>query len=89
MYRYLDKIIQLDYKNTIVQSRNNAVTLDLVNKNLDKLRRLNANGIVAGAECIRKQIELLKKKQEHEQNQIKHFVSRYKMQILREDSENL
>ncbi len=81
--------IQLDYKNAIVQSRNNAVTLDLVNKNLDNLKRLNANGIVARAECIRKQIELLKKKQELEQNQIKHFVSRYKMQILREDSENL
>lgn len=85
----MDKIIQLDYKNAIVQSRNNAVTLDLVNKNLDNWRILNANSIVARAECIRKQIELLKKEQELEQNQIKHFVSRYKMQILREDSENL
>lgn len=76
------KQIQLDSKNALVQTENNAATLALVNKNLENLRRLNTNGIVARSECIKKQIELLKKKQELEQNQIKIFVSQYKLRVL-------
>lgn len=74
--------IQLDSQNALVQAENNASTLALVNKNLENLRRLNTNGIVARSECIKKQIELLKKKQELEQNQIKIFVAQYKLRIL-------
>lgn len=74
--------IQLDSQNALVQAENNASTLALVNKNLENLRRLNTNGIIARSECIKKQIELLKKKQELEQNQIKIFVAQYKLRIL-------
>lgn len=81
--------IQLDSQNAIVQAENNATTLALVNKNLDNLRRLNANGIAARSECIKKQIELLKKKENLEQNQIKYFVARYKMKVLTENNGKL
>lgn len=74
--------IQLDSQNALVQAENNAATLALVNKNLENLRRLNTNGIIARSECIKKQIELLKKKQELEQNQIKIFVAQYKLRVL-------
>lgn len=74
--------IQLDSQNALVQAENNASTLALVNKNLENLRRLNTNGIIAHSEYIKKQIELLKKKQELEQNQIKIFVAQYKLRIL-------
>lgn len=81
--------IELDFKNAIVQTQNNKRTLELVNKNLEMLKRLNAKGLVAQSECIKKQLELLKKKQVLEENQIKNFVARYKMMVLREDEVRL
>lgn len=74
--------IQLDAKNSLIQSENNAATLALVNKNLENLKRLNAAGLSARADCIKKQIDLLKKKQELEQNQIRNFVTQYKLKVL-------
>lgn len=81
--------IELDFKNAIVQTHNNKRTLELVNKNLEMLKRLNAKGLVAQSECIKKQLELLKKKQTLEENQIKNFVARYKMMVLKEDEVRL
>ncbi len=81
--------IQLDAQNAIIQAKNNTHTLSLINKNLENLRRLNTNGIIARSECIKKQIELLQKKQELEQSQIKNFVARYKLHVLSEEQSNL
>lgn len=80
--------IELDFKNAVVQTQNNKRTLELVNKNLEMLKRLNTKGLVAQSECIKKQLELLKKKQILEDNQIKNFVARFKMMVLSEE-ENL
>ncbi len=46
--------IQLDAQNLLLQEENNKRTLELVNKNLDMLERMNANGFVAKADCITK-----------------------------------
>jgi len=81
--------IELDFKNAIIQTQNNKRTLELVDKNLTLLKRLNTKGLVAQSECIKKQLELLKKKQVLEENQIKNFVARYKMMVLNEDKEQL
>ncbi|CDE62667.1 unknown [Fusobacterium sp. CAG:439] len=48
--------IQLDCKNAIIQTENNIETLNLIDKNLENLRRLNTNGVVARSECIKKTI---------------------------------
>ena len=53
------------------------------------LKRLNANGIAAKSECIKKQLELFDKKLKLEQNQIKNFTARYKMHILNTENQNL
>lgn len=81
--------IQLDSKNAVIQTENNAATLALVNKNLDMLERLNVNGITAKSECIKKRLELLEKKQKLEQNQIKNFVAQYKLHVLSENDKGL
>lgn len=81
--------IQLDFKNAIIQTENNAATLALVNKNLDMLRRLNASGVTTKADCIRKQIELLDKKLKLEQNQIKNFTAQYKMYVMSTEGKGL
>lgn len=81
--------IQLDFKNAIIQTENNAATLALVNKNLEMLKRLNTSGVTTKAECIRKQIELLDKKLKLEQNQIKNFMAQYKMYVLSTEGKGL
>lgn len=81
--------ITLDFKNAIVQSENNKRTLELVDKNLTLLKRLNAKGLIAKSECIKKQLELLKKKQVLEENQIRNFAARYKMMVLSESEVKL
>ena len=81
--------IQLDCKNAIIQTENNIETLKLVDKNLENLRRLNTNGVVARSECIKKQLDLLDKKLKLEQNQIKNFVAQYKLKTLSEEEKGL
>ncbi len=81
--------IQLDCQNAITQTENNEATLELVNKNLDMLKRLHTNGIAAKSECIKKQLELLDKKLKLEQNRIKNFTARYKMHILNTENYKL
>lgn len=54
--------LQLDSQNALVQAENNAATLALVNKNLENLRRLNTNGIIARSECIKKTDRIVKEK---------------------------
>lgn len=83
------KKIELDYKNSIIQTQNNERTLLLINKNLDMLKKLNAKGLAAQSECIKKQLELLKKKEALEEKQIKNFIALYKMQIYNENNEKL
>lgn len=74
--------VQLDSKNAIIQSKNNEKTLALVDKNLQMLENLNANGIIEKSACIKKQLELLDKKMKLEQTQINIFVTQYKLQVL-------
>ncbi len=76
--------IQLDAKNSLEQAENNEKTLDLVNKNLDNLKRLNENGFIAKANCIKKQLELLEKKEKLEEGKIKANMANYKIVILNE-----
>lgn len=80
--------IKLDAENSILQGENNKRTLSLVNKNLENLERLNANGIIAKAECVKKKLELLDKKQKLEETRIKHFVSGYKLMIIDKENES-
>lgn len=77
--------IRLDAENSILQAENNKKTLNLVNKNLKNLERLNANGIIAKAECVKKKLELLDKKQRLEELRIRNYISRYKLLVLNED----
>lgn len=77
--------IKLDAENSILQAENNKKTLNLVNKNLQNLERLNTNGIIAKAECIKKKLELLDKKQRLEETRIRNFVNRYKLLVFDED----
>lgn len=81
--------IQLDSKNAILQAESNAKTLELVDKNLNMLERLNTSGTVDKITCINKKLELLDKKLELEQNQIKIFVDQYKYKILSNEDTNL
>ena len=74
--------IKLDAENSVLQSEHNKRTLELVNKNLKNLERLNTNGIIAKTECIKKKIELLDKKQRLEEAKIKNHVNRYKLETL-------
>jgi len=76
--------IKLDAENSILQGENNKRTLSLVNKNLENLERLNANGIIAKAECVKKKLELLDKKQKLEETRIRNYVNRYKLNVLNE-----
>ncbi len=76
--------IRLDAENSILQGENNKRTLSLVNKNLENLERLNTNGIMAKAECVRKKLELLDKKQKLEETRIKNYVAGYKLGVLNE-----
>ncbi len=77
--------IRLDAENSILQAENNKKTLNLVNKNLKNLERLNANGIIAKVECVKKKLELLDKKQRLEELRIRNYISRYKLLVLNED----
>ena len=81
--------IQLDSKNALVQSENNSKTLALVDKNLGMLERLNTNGIVDKSNCIKKQLDLLDKKLNLEENQIKIFTAHYKLQVLKQEEVQL
>ncbi len=81
--------IQQDSHYALIQAENNAATLSLVNKNLENLKRLNSNGLAAREDCIKQQIELLKKKQTLEQNQIKIFTARYKLKMLTIEQEKI
>lgn len=83
-----EQIIQ-DSHHALIQAENNAATLELVNKNLENLKRLHSNGLAAQEDCIKRQIELLKKKQTLEQNQIKNFTAKYKLKILSTEQENM
>ena len=74
--------IRLDAKNSVLQNENNKRTLKLVNKNLENLERLNANGIIAKAECVKKKLELLDKKQKLEETRIRHYIAGYKLGVL-------
>lgn len=74
--------IRLDAKNSVSQNENNKRTLKLVNKNLENLERLNANGIIAKAECVKKKLELLDKKQKLEETRIRHYIAGYKLGVL-------
>mgnify|MGYP003374856702 CR=1 FL=1 len=81
--------VQLDSKNALIQSENNEKTLALVNKNLQMLENLNANGIIEKSACIKKQLELLDKKMKLEQTQINIFVTQYKLQVLSDEKVEL
>ncbi len=76
--------IKLDAENSTLQNENNKRTLSLVNKNLENLERLNTNGIIAKAECVKKKLELLDKKQKLEETRIKNYVAGYKLDVLKE-----
>ncbi len=78
--------IKLDAENSILQGENNKRTLSLVNKNLENLERLNTNGIIAKAECVKKKLELLDKKQKLEETKIRNYVAGYKLDVLKEDT---
>lgn len=79
--------IKLDAENSILQGENNKRTLSLVNKNLENLERLNTNGIIAKAECVKKKLELLDKKQKLEETRIRNYVAGYKLGVLNENME--
>ncbi len=79
--------IRLDAENSILQGENNKRTLSLVNKNLENLERLNTNGIIAKAECVKKKLELLDKKQKLEETRIRNYVAGYKLGVLNENME--
>ncbi len=81
--------VQLDSKNALIQSKNNEKTLALVDKNLQMLENLNANGIIEKSACIKKQLELLDKKMKLEQTQINIFVTQYKLQVLSDEKVEL
>lgn len=81
--------VQLDSKNALIQSENNEKTLALVDKNLQMLENLNANGIIEKSACIKKQLELLDKKMKLEQTQINIFVTQYKLQVLSDEKVEL
>lgn len=81
--------MQLDAKNSLLQEENNKKTLELVNKNLDMLKRLNIQGEIPKAECIKKQLELLEKKQKLEENRIRNFVAGYKLKVLSKEVQKL
>lgn len=74
--------IQQDYDNSIVQLKNSTRTLNLVNKNLNALERLNINGEVGKSEYLKRRMALLEKKLVLEQNQIKNFEAQYKLRVL-------
>lgn len=74
--------IRLDAENSILQKKNNERTLNLVNRNLENLERLNTNGIIAKAECVKKKLELLDKKQKLEEARIRNYVNGYKLGVL-------
>ncbi len=78
--------IKLDAENSMLQGENNKRTLSLVNKNLESLERLNTNGIIAKAECVKKKLELLDKKQKLEETRIKNYVAGYKLGVLNGDN---
>lgn len=78
--------IKLDAENSILQGENNKRTLSLVNKNLENLERLNTNGIIAKAECVKKKLELLDKKQKLEETKIRNYVAGYKLDVLKEET---
>lgn len=79
--------IRLDAENSLIQNENNKRTLSLVNKNLENLERLNTNGIIAKAECVKKKLELLDKKQKLEETRIRNYVAGYKLGVLNENME--
>ena len=79
--------IKLDAENSLIQNENNKRTLSLVNKNLENLERLNTNGIIAKAECVKKKLELLDKKQKLEETRIRNYVAGYKLGVLNENME--
>ena len=81
--------LQLDSANAIIQNENNIKTLELINKNLEMLERLNTNGIIEKSDCIKKRLILLEKKSALEQNQIDFFVAQYKLQLLENEGINL
>ncbi len=81
--------IQLDSESAIQQAQSNAKTLALVDKNLKMLERLNASGTVDKIKCINKKLDLLDKKLELEQNQIKIFVDLYKYKVLNNEDTKL
>lgn len=74
--------IQQDSANSIIQFRNNTKTLTLVNKNLDALERLNANGVVGRSDYLKRKMALLEKKLVLEQNQVRSFQAQYKLKVL-------
>lgn len=82
--------IQLDARNAARQEENTTRTLDLVNKNLESIERLNVNGLSDKSECLKRKLALLDKKLDLEENQIKHQATQYKLKVLSDKSgENL
>lgn len=74
--------IRFDSENAALQGKNSARTLALVNKNLENIERLNANGIIGRVECVKKKLELLDKKQKLEETRIRNYVMGYKLRVL-------
>ena len=81
--------IQLDAQNAIIQEKNNQITLNLVNKNLEMTERLNVNGLIEKSKVLRKRIELLEKKQKLEETGIRNYAAKFKLQVLTENMGDL
>lgn len=81
--------IELDSQNALIQTENNTKTLALVDKNLKMLERLNVNGVTDKSRCLKKRLDLLDKKLNLEENQIKIFVAQYKLQVLKDEEVKL
>lgn len=74
--------IQQDSENALIQTENNFRTLELVNKNLAMIERLNVNGVSDKSSCLKRKMVLLDKKLTLEQNQIKNLTAQYKLRVL-------
>lgn len=74
--------IEQDSKNSLIQLENNSKTLELVNKNLEMLERLNTNGVAGRSAYLQRRMALLDKKLNLEQNRIRDLVAQYKLRVF-------
>lgn len=79
--------IREDSFNAKKQLENNYKTLELVNNNLSMIERLNNSGVIDKTVYLKQKAELLNKKFELEQSQVRSFVAQYKLNVLKESSE--